>query len=296
MKDVVLCVMSQKGLAVIQSVVEILGSSISLVVIGQDKSVLNDFSLEISQVCEKYNLKKIFRSNFNGKFSPQAMVICAGWRWLVNHPNENLVIFHDSLLPKFRGFAPLVNMLISGETKIGVTAILGATNYDEGDIISQSSTKIDYPIKINDAIQINNENYSKLAQCIALKLVHGSKFDANPQANKQSTYSIWRDELDYFIDWSLSSFVIKRTVDALGFPYDGAKIKTKQGDLVNVHDVEIVDDINVFPRHVGKVIFLNSGMPTIICGKGMIKITNATYENQMELGDFLPLKSLRTRF
>lgn len=296
MTDVVLCVMSQKGLAVIQSVVDILGSSISLVVIGQDRSVQNDFSLEISQVCEKYNLKKIFRSNFNGKFSPQAMVICAGWRWLINHPNENLIIFHDSLLPKFRGFAPLVNMLISGETKIGVTAIFGATQYDEGDIIYQSSTTIDYPIKIKDAILINNKNYSKLARSIASKLVNGLKLEANPQENEQSTYSIWRDELDYYIDWSLSSFEIKRTVDALGFPYNGAKIKTRQGEVVIVHDVEIEDDINVFPRHLGKVISLNSGMPTIICGKGMIKITNAAYENQTELGDFLPLKSLRTRF
>ena len=37
--------------------------------------------------------------------------------------SENLIVFHDSLLPKYRGFAPLVSQLINGEEYLGVTAI-----------------------------------------------------------------------------------------------------------------------------------------------------------------------------
>ena len=61
-------------------------------------------------------------------------------------------MFHDSLLPKYRGFAPLVKGLICGETRFGVTALFGASQYDAGDILFQASVGITYPIAISDLI------------------------------------------------------------------------------------------------------------------------------------------------
>ena len=49
-------------------------------------------------------------------------------------------------MPKYRGFAPLVNSLVNGEKIIGVTALFASEEYDNGDIIMQSSVDITYPI------------------------------------------------------------------------------------------------------------------------------------------------------
>ena len=66
--------------------------------------------------------------------------------------NNTLIVIHDSILPTYRGYLPLVSQLIDGQKEIGVTAILANENFDEGDIVHISKTKINYPITINDAI------------------------------------------------------------------------------------------------------------------------------------------------
>jgi methionyl-tRNA formyltransferase len=47
--------------------------------------------------------------------------IAISWRWMLKV--SNLIVIHDSLLPKYRGFSPLVNMLINGEDTLGVTVL-----------------------------------------------------------------------------------------------------------------------------------------------------------------------------
>ena len=43
------------------------------------------------------------------------------------------------------------------------------------------------------------------------------------QNEKEASYSLWRDEEDYFINWSLGAKTIERTINATGFPYSGAR-------------------------------------------------------------------------
>ena len=78
--------------------------------------------------------------------------MAVSWRWMIKHPKNKLIVFHDSILPKYRGFAPLVNMLINGEKEIGVSAIFGADEYDS-EIISEKTT-ISYPIKIQKPFRL----------------------------------------------------------------------------------------------------------------------------------------------
>jgi methionyl-tRNA formyltransferase len=53
---------------------------------------------------------------------------------------------HDSLLPKYRGFAPLPNALINGEREVGVTALFASEEYDMGDIVCQRRLAVEYPM------------------------------------------------------------------------------------------------------------------------------------------------------
>ena len=79
-------------------------------------------------------------------------MIVAGWRWLLPS-TEKLIVLHDSLLPRYRGFNPLVSQLIDKEERLGVTAFFASDRYDCGDIINQPSIKVSYPLKINEAIE-----------------------------------------------------------------------------------------------------------------------------------------------
>ena len=187
-------------------------------------------------------------------------------------------------------------MLIKGEKDIGVSAILGAEHYDTGDIISQESTSISYPIKISDAIKINNNNYLKLIKHVLQQISDGAVLVGTPQNDDDATYSIWRDFEDYFIDWNDDALAINRHIDALGYPYAGARTRTSSGNELVITDAQVVPDKKCELRHVGKVVSVDDGMPTVICGTGLLQITGASIITSEGLANFLPMTSFRVRF
>ncbi len=295
MERISLYVMTKKGLEVLQRIISVNKSLISTVVIGRDLNVADDYSTEILSLCVNNEIKYFIRGS-HPKAPDYEYIFAISWRWMINHPNNKLIIFHDSLLPKYRGFAPLVNMLINGEREIGVSAIWGASEYDRGDLIAQKSSVIEYPLKIAEAIEINNNNFLDLVESIARSISNSERLTSIPQVERDATYSIWRDFDDYFIDWTQSSTQIKRLIDAVGFPYSGARSRTSNGDEVIIEDAEIVEDVYCEIRHIGKVIFVSDGNPTVICGSGMLKITKALISIDGELSNYLPMKRFRVRF
>lgn len=54
--------------------------------------------------------------------APRTRTFLVGWQYLFDGPSDSIVVFHDSLLPEYRGFAPTVTALITGARQIGVTA------------------------------------------------------------------------------------------------------------------------------------------------------------------------------
>lgn len=293
-KSIVLNLMTEKGFEVLKTVSRF-QSLIAFVIIGEDSSVENDFSKKIKSFCIDKEIDFYYRENYP-RIEKTKFVIAVSWRWMINHPINKLIVFHDSILPKYRGFSPLVNMLINGEKKIGVSAIFGSNEYDKGEIIAQKSTVISYPIKIQKAIQINNENFKNLALEVVGKIATDNHISSIPQIESNSSYSIWRDDDDYYVDWNKSSNEIKRLIDAVGFPYLGARSKLNDGSKILIKDAEVYSDVDCELRHVGKIIFIEQGYPIVICGSGLLKITDASFIEPDSLSELLPLKKFRLRF
>lgn len=262
--------MTEKGYHVLNHIIENYKELLRHVVVGKDSNVADDFSEKIINRCSAAGINYYFRNNAP---SPDFhdFQFCVSWRWLIKDA-RNVVIFHDSILPRYRGFSPLVNMLINGERQIGVTALFADQNYDSGPIIAQSKTQVIYPLKIKDAIAINNKNYSLLVDELVLRLKNTGSLFGIPQDEEKATYSIWRDNEDYFIDWNWSAEEIKRFVDAVGVPYNGALSYTLDNILYKISDVEEFEDLNFEIRHPGKVIFFRGKNPVVICGRGSIEI------------------------
>lgn len=265
-------------------------ASVAFVVAALDKNVDNDFYVEIKKLCLSVGI--VFFDRQANDIPSGNLVFCIGWRWLLSGAAQ-VVVFHDSLLPKYRGFSPLPNMLINGEPKIGLTALKASEKYDAGDILASASVDISYPITIFEAIERIIPLYSQLVLRVYKELCSGNE-NFIVQEESRATYSLWRDEEDYSIDWHRSAEWIARFCDAVGAPYRGAKSNFNNG-VIRIIKACPVADVNVEDRksNIGKIIFKDEGLPVVICGEGLLKIISAEF---LELP--LELKNIpfRTRF
>ncbi|HMQ08607.1 MAG TPA: formyltransferase family protein [Saprospiraceae bacterium] len=281
--------MTEKGFTVLKKIVETYSSSIvTYVCSDRDKNVLKDFYVEIYDYCKLNGISFYNRTQNDLPYVKYKIAI--SWKWIIKD-TSNLIVFHDSLLPKYRGFNPLVTALINGDTQIGVTAIQAKEDVDSGNIIGSSEVSISYPIKIKDAIEIVSICYSELINSIIDKIVNNLEMPSIPQDESLASFSLWRDEDDYKIDWNDSANKIQRFIDAVGFPYKGAY--SFVGDkLFKFHEVELLPDIKIANRTPGKVLRFVSDSPVIVCKEGLLLATKISDED----GNIYKLKNLRTRF
>lgn len=289
-KKITLFVMNEKGLRVLEELIQSFGPEvIDLVICCEDKNVEKDYYEEIVANCELYNLN-YYNRNDDYQVNTE-YCIAVGWRWIIN-VHCKLIILHDSLLPRYRGFAPLVNCLINGEREIGVTALFATDEYDKGDIIVQKSVPIKYPLKIKDAIEIISNVYMDIVREVVNKITSGEVMQVRRQDEENASYSLWRDDDDYFINWSWNCDKIKRFIDAVGFPYNGARCYLNE-EIIIIEDVEVLPNIKVENRDIGKVIFFKHNFPVIVGADGLILIKKGYYMNSK--GAIFPFKKFRSR-
>ena len=113
--------MNSKGLFVLSRFIEKFGSdAIAYVVSASDPSVQYDAFDEIQVLTKKYRIRFYNRTHLDVSVEEEfdGLKFAIGWRWIIRSI-KNLIVFHDSLLPKYRGFAPLVNSLINKENRGG---------------------------------------------------------------------------------------------------------------------------------------------------------------------------------
>ncbi len=287
----VLFAMNEKGLAVLRSILEVMrADAIAAVVVQEDPAVKRDYFEEIVSAAESAGVRTVGRSE---TLPPHAFALAVGWRFMIQQ-EPRLVVFHDSLLPRYRGFAPLVNALVNGETEIGVTALWGEEKYDSGAIIDQAAITVSYPITVQDAIDRVIPLYERLGVEIAQRLVAGEHVAGREQDDSLATYSIWRDEDDYRIDWTKDAASVARFIDAVGPPYEGA-YSYSGGQKLRILRAEVVgDDLTFELSHPGKVFSISDGAPAVVCGEGLVRLMSVSDAQTGE--SVLPWGRLRSRF
>ena len=287
---ITLFIMTSKGYEVLKTIVANFNVGvIDKVISSSDKSIKSDYYEEIKNLCLTSNIPFYDRqSNFQciTEYS-----IAVSWRWLIKGDSK-LIVLHDSILPKYRGFAPLVNSLINGEKEIGVTALFASNEYDKGNIIFQEKLSIGYPLKIEAAIKLTENLYSSLAVKIIESIIKEINLPSEVQDESLATYSLWLNESDYKINWHANSSDINRFIDSVGFPYQGAS-SVAENKTLRILDSEQFNDVNIENRKPGKIIFLQEGVPIVVCGTGLIKLTDIRNDDGESL---LPFKKFRTLF
>lgn len=284
--------MTAKGGAVLSKIINEFGpGSIAFVVTTEDRKTNYDGCEDIKRISTDANISVYSRDKLPSNVN-SFVALAVSWRWLITENFSSTIIFHDSLLPKYRGFAPLVSALIKGENRIGVTALLAREEYDSGPILAQKNTNLTYPVTIRQAIEKIIPCYEDLALKVVNMIMKGN-FKSVQQDETEATYSLWLNESDYQIDWNWDASHIRRFIDATGYPYKGA-FTYILGSKVRVFKAEEEKDVEIENRIPGKVIFCRNGEPTIVCGTGLLKLKYAVFEDTNE--DVLPLHKFRTRF
>jgi methionyl-tRNA formyltransferase len=156
---------------------------------------------------------------------PDVIIVC-GWQQLVGEeilriPSGGTIGFHSSLLPRYRGRAPVNWALIRGEKKTGVTMFYCDAEADAGDIIAQRS----FPILMNDTC---GTVYRKAARAVR-RLIHeyGPRIvdETAPRIpNDSRNHRCWpeRRPEDGRIDWNRGALGTHNWIRALTHPYPGA--------------------------------------------------------------------------
>ncbi len=253
-----------------------------------------DYYEEIRAVCGAYMIEH-FNKNEGIEINTD-LSIAISWRWLI-HSDKKVIVLHDSLLPQYKGWAPLVTSLINGDTKIGVSAFIANEEADSGEIIMREATRISYPIKIAEAIHLITPLYYQICYNIIDDYLNKKEIGTLPYSKGDlayTSYSMWRDEGDYMIDWYQPASDIVNFVNAVGLPYTGA-VSYAGDEKVKVLDCESYPDVPIVDRqrHVGKVFCIDNGKYVVVTGDGLLKLNEVIQCK----GNFeLKTNKLRIRF
>ncbi len=128
---------------------------------------------------------------------------------------------HASLLPRYRGGAPLVWAIINGETESGVTLFYLSDGVDDGDIVAQKR----FPIGADDTIREVYEKATRASMEVvteSVPLIASGQAPRRVQDERRATRFPQRSPDDGLIDWSWDAQTIRNFIRAQTKPYPGA--------------------------------------------------------------------------
>lgn len=203
-------------------------------------------------------------------------------------PPKGTINVHGSLLPKYRGAAPINWAIVNGEVETGVTIITVAGKMDAGEMLAQAKT----PICWDQTADELSEDLAKLAAPLLVETI--DKIESGTaqyvkQDESQATRAPKMKKSDGFLDWNLPAEVLRRKI--LGFwPWPGASAlfqsqKTGKQERVIFAKTEVLPMVNRPDETPGT---LDENL-NVICGKGRLQILELKPENsrQMSFADFI---------
>ncbi len=144
--------------------------------------------------------------------APVDLLFAISWRYMVppaifRSVDGGAYVFHDSLLPAYRGFSPTVWAILNGERQTGASLIEMAEGVDEGDIVDQRVVAIGPDETIAEVMEGVTGAYLSLLEgnlpALRAAARGGPAMERRPQNAAAATYGCKRLPEDNRIDWSL---------------------------------------------------------------------------------------------
>ena len=190
-------------------------------------------------------------------------------------PQFGCVNIHASLLPKYRGAAPINQCIIDGEKETGITIMQMDAGIDTGDILAQKK------VIIEDK-ETAETLFDKLSQAGAELIVEAlpkiERGEITPIKQDESlvSYVKMMDKSKGRIDWSADAVSIERLVRGLN-PWPSAYTSC-QGKTVKIWRSDAVETAGECTEQPGTIVLVRKDFFDVACGAGNLRI----YELQME--------------
>ncbi|MGK4591005.1 methionyl-tRNA formyltransferase [Amycolatopsis sp. w19] len=154
------------------------------------------------------------------------LIVANNWRtWLppeiFEMPRYGTLNVHDSLLPAYAGFSPLIWALINGEKEVGLTAHMMDADLDAGDIVLQRSVPVGPKDTTTDLFHRTVDLIAPITT-EAIELIAKGNFTPVKQDRSRASFFHKRALRDSLIDWSWPADEIERLVRAQSDPYPNA--------------------------------------------------------------------------
>jgi len=221
------------------------------------------------------------------------LMFVVSWRYVIpasvyGKARLGAFVFHDSLLPEYRGFSPTVWAMINGEDHTGVTLFEVAEETDAGDIVDQERVPIGPDDTISAVIERVTQTYLVLLERNLAALVRGTQA-RHPQDHSRATYTCKRLPEDNQIVWSDSSDRIYNLIRATGSPYSGA-YTCLSGKKLYVWSARRVENPRRYIGRIpGRVIEIRPGEGSVVLtGDGTLLLTQV----QIESGNIVSAEDL----
>lgn len=203
---------------------------------------------------------------------------------LLELPEYGCINVHASLLPKYRGAAPIQWSIINGEEKTGITIMHMDAGIDTGDMIMKEEVPI-------DSKETGGSLHDKLAVCggqlllKALEAIENGTAAREKQNDAEMSYVKILEKSQGHIDFSRSAIEIERLIRGLN-PWPSA-FTTLEGKTLKIWDSDVLEEIS--EGKPGEIIQVTKDSIIIKTGKGNLAVKELQLEGKkrMKVDSFL---------
>ncbi|MBS6507720.1 MAG: methionyl-tRNA formyltransferase [Paraclostridium bifermentans] len=229
------------------------------------------------------------------EMNPELIVVVAFGQILpksiLDIPKYGCVNVHASLLPRYRGAAPLNWVIINGEEKTGVTTMYMDEGLDTGDMILKSEIPLDDEItagELHDKMMIDGAKVLKET----IDLIEKGEAPREKQSNEDTCYSPIMNKSLGNIDWKKSAIYIHNLVRGIN-PWPSA-YTTYEGQTMKIWKTKVIDKNS--DKDPGTIISVDKEGINVSTSEGIVQIKEIQMagKKRMEVPEYIKGNNINT--
>lgn len=217
------------------------------------------------------------------ELQPELIVVAAFGQFLSKEilelPKYGCINVHASLLPKYRGAAPIQYAIIKGEKESGVTIMQMDIGMDTGAMLDKVVVPIEENTTMGELHYALREQGAALLLQVIDKIAAGTAV-AEPQDNEQATYATLLDRSMEHIDWSKTAQEVHNLIRGFN-PAPSTFTKLPNGKSLKIWGSKMTDKSSA--AAAGTVIVTGKHSFFVACGEGVLEITEVQPESKKRM-------------
>lgn len=217
------------------------------------------------------------------ELQPELIVVAAFGQFLSKEilelPKYGCINVHASLLPKYRGAAPIQYAIIKGEKESGVTIMQMDIGMDTGAMLDKVVVPIEENTTMGELHDALREQGAALLLQVIDKIAAGTAV-AEPQDDAQATYATLLDRSMEHIDWSKTAQEVHNLIRGFN-PAPSTFTKLPNGKSLKIWGSKMTDKNSA--AAAGTVIETGKHSFFVACGEGVLEITEVQPESKKRM-------------